>query len=304
MATNQIPARDSGSLLERLGNQVRSLRARRGMTRKTLATHSEVSERYLAELEQGRGNISIRLLGRVARALETELSHLLAAHENQTPEQSLILELTRELSIEDQKAALQMLYERFAVSEGSKRRVALIGLRGAGKSTLGQRLAERLEIPFVGLVGVIEGLAGMSVAEIFSFSGESGYRRLEEQALYETLNRSESCVIETGGSIVAEPKLLNTLLTTCFVIWLRTHPEQYMERVVAQGDLRPMLNHPDAMSNLRRLLAEREPFYAKAHVSVDTTDQTIDESLEDVFRSLPEALTTHETESPGDPQAI
>ena len=281
MVTRNISPSEPVDLLEHLGGRVRGLRALRGMTRKTLASQSNVSERYLAELEQGRGNISIRLLGRVADALEIELSQLLDARDNQTPEQSLIIELARELSVED---------ERFAVPERSKQRIALIGLRGAGKTTLGQRLADHLDIPFVGLVSVIEGLAGMSVSEIFSLSGEPGYRRLEEQALYETLNRNESCVIETGGGIVAEPRLLNTLLTTCFVIWLKTSPEQYMERVVAQGDLRPMLNHPDAMANLRRLLDEREPFYAKAHATVDTTDQVVEESLRRLLESLPQNL--------------
>ena len=290
MVTRNISPSEPVDLLEHLGSRVRGLRALRGMTRKTLASQSNVSERYLAELEQGRGNISIRLLGRVADALEIELSQLLDARDNQTPEQSLIIELARELSVEDQKAALQLLYERFAVPERSKQRIALIGLRGAGKTTLGQRLADHLDIPFVGLVSVIEGLAGMSVSEIFSLSGEPGYRRLEEQALYETLNRNESCVIETGGGIVAEPRLLNTLLTTCFVIWLKTSPEQYMERVVAQGDLRPMLNHPDAMANLRRLLDEREPFYAKAHATVDTTDQAVEESFRRLLESLPQNL--------------
>ena len=155
---------------------------------------------------------------------------------------------------------------------------------------MGQRLADNLNIPFVGLASVIEGLAGMSVSEVFSLSGELGYRRLEELALYQTLNRNESCVIETGGGIVAEPKLLNTLLTTCFVIWLRTAPEQYMERVVDQGDLRPMLNRPDAMANLRQLLDEREPFYAKAHATLDTTDQSVEESLRRLLQLLPQNL--------------
>ena len=142
----------------------------------------------------------------------------------------------------------------------------------------------------MGLVGVAEGLAGMSVAEIFSLSGEVGYRRVEEQALYETLNRYERCIIETGGSIVAEPTLLNTLLTTCFVVWLRTSPEQYMARVVAQGDLRPMRNRPDAMADLRRLLDDRRPCYGKAHATVDTTDQSVAESLQDLLRCLPRTL--------------
>ena len=305
MAVRQLPAHESAGLLERLGTEVRSLRARRGMTRKTLAAASGVSERYLAALEQGRGNLSVRLLERVARALETEPGRLLDARERQTPEQRLITELTRALSGADQKAALRMLYERFSVPADSKRRIALVGLRGAGKTTLGRLLAERLDVPFVGLVSVIEGLAGMSVSEVFSLSGEAGYRRLEEQALYETLNRHERCVIETGGGIVTEPKLLNTLLTTCFVLWLRTRPEQYMQRVVAQGDLRPMLNHPDAMANLRRLLDERAPFYGKAHATVDTADRGVAASLELVLGALPVNLFPADSApGPAPPQSV
>lgn len=305
MTADPIYRHESTSLLEQLGDRVRRLRARRGMTRKRLATESSVSERHLAELEQGRGNISVRLLERVARALETDISRLLDVRHSQTPEQRLIMELTRELGPDDQKAALQVLYERFALPEGSKQRIALIGLRGAGKTTLGQQLADRLGIPFVGLASVIEGLAGMSVSEIFSLSGEPGYRRLEEQALYETLNREDGCVIETGGGIVADPMLLNTLLTTCFVIWIKTSPEQYMERVVAQGDLRPMLNHPDAMANLRRLLSEREPFYAKAHATLDTQDQTVEQSFGQLLKALPKNLLPEEGVSrPGDLQPV
>ncbi len=151
-------------------------------------------------------------------------------------------------------------------------------------------LAEHYDIPFVRLVRVVEDLAGISVSEIFSLSGEAGYRRLEEQALLETVKLYSSCVIEAGGSIVSEPRLLNTLLTTCFVVWLKTEPNQYMERVVAQGDLRPMLNHPDAMSNLRRLMTDREPFYAKAHAAIDTANRTVDDCLDDLLGFVPAKL--------------
>ena len=295
MIMRNTSSQEPVDLLQHLGGRVRDIRALRGITRKTLALRSRVSERYLAALEQGRGNISIRLLGRVANALEIEPNQLLEVCDNQTQEQNLIIDLARQLSIEDQKAALQMLYEGFVASERSKQRIALIGLRGAGKTTLGQQLADRLNIPFVALASVIEGLAGMSVSEIFSLSGELGYRRLEEQALYQTLNRNGNCVIETGGGMVVEPKILNTLLTTCFVIWLKTAPEQYMERVVNQGDLRPMLNRPDAMANLRQLLDEREPFYAKAHATLDTTDQPVEESLRRLLQSLPQNLVGTES---------
>jgi XRE family aerobic/anaerobic benzoate catabolism transcriptional regulator len=281
---------ESAELLKLVGEKVRNMRARRGMTRKMLAQHSAVSERYLAQLEQGCGNISIALLDRVAAALKTNAAELLHIHDYQTAEQILVSELLRELAADDQKTALQMLYERFSLPVGSQRRVALIGLRGAGKTTIGTILAEQLGLPFVRLVGVIETMARMSVSEIFSLSGQPGYRRLEEQALVETLKLHDRCVIEAGGSIVTEPRLLNMLLTTCFVIWLRARPEQYIERVTLQGDLRPMLDHADAISDLRLILSEREPFYAKAHQTIDTADLTIEESLNAVTQAVPEDI--------------
>ena len=293
MTTNSASAREADSLLERLGLRVRSLRSGRSMTRRALAGHARISERHLADLETGRGNISVRLLNRIAAALDTEVSGLLEAAGDRTPEENLVVEFVRALPADDQKQALQLLRERFTPAPETKRRIALIGLRGAGKSTLGAKLAERLGLPFVGLGGVVEGLAGMSAAEIFALSGETGYRRLEEQALFETLNRHEGCVIETGGSIVSDPGLLGTLLTACFVVWLRTEPEQYMARVVAQGDLRPMRNRPDAMSDLRRLLDERDPYYSQAHATVDTTGQTVRESLGALLRSLPEHMAAN-----------
>ena len=287
MTMSPASARDTDGLLERLGLRVRSMRSRRSLTRRALAARARISERHLADLETGRGNISVRLLDRIAAALDMEISGLLETARDRAPEESLVVEFVRALPANDQKQALRLLQDRFTPAPETKRRIALIGLRGAGKSTLGAKLAERLGLPFVGLVGVVEGLAGLSVAEIFALSGGTGYRRLEEQALFETLNRHEGCVIETGGSIVSDPTLLGTLLTACFVVWLRTEPEHYMARVVAQGDLRPMRNRPDAMSDLRRLLDERGPYYSQAHATVDTTGQTVRESLGALLRSLP-----------------
>jgi XRE family aerobic/anaerobic benzoate catabolism transcriptional regulator len=278
---------DSRRLLGILGERVRTLRAHRRMTRKSLARDSQVSERYLAQLEQGRGNISIVLLARVAAALRTDLSDLLRMREEHTAEEILIADLLRDLSPDTHKAFLQMLSENFSVPVESRRRIALIGLRGAGKTSQGQLLAKHLDIPFVYLGSKIELLAGMSTSEIFSLSGQTGYRRLEEKALMQTLREYDRCVLETGGSIVTDPKLLNTLLSTCFVVWLHATPEEYMRRLVEQGDVRPMENQEDAMADLRRILSERNDLWANAHVTIDTNDKSIEECVAELIRQLP-----------------
>ena len=281
---------ESGRLLGVLGERVRTLRAHRGMTRKALARDSRVSERYLAQLEQGRGNMSIMLLARVAAALRTDLSDLLRRRDNHSAEEVLISDLLRDLTPDTHKAFLQMLSENFSVPVESRRRIALVGLRGAGKTSQGQMLAGRLNIPFVHLGSEIELLAGMSTSEIFSLSGQAGYRRLEEKALMQTLREHDRCVLETGGSIVTDPNLLNTLLTTCFVVWLHARPEEYMRRLIEQGDVRPMKDQEDAMSDLRRILSDRNEMYATAHASIDTNDKSIDDCVTELIRLMPKGL--------------
>lgn len=281
---------ESIRLLGILGDRVRTLRAHRGMTRKVLARDSGVSERYLAQLEQGQGNISVVLLARVATALHTEPSDLLQTRERRTAEEVLISDLLRELSPDNHKAFLQMLTEHFSVPVDSRRRIALVGLRGAGKTSQGRLLARHLKVPFVQLGHEIEILAGMSTSEIFSLSGQTGYRRLEQNALMQTLQRYDQCVLETPGSIVMDPKLLSTLLTTCFVAWLHARPEEYMRRLIAQGDVRPMENQADAMSDLRRILAERDEFYSKAHASIDTNDMSIEDCVAELIRLTPQGM--------------
>lgn len=285
--TNEI---ESDRLLALLGKRVRTLRAHRGMTRKSLAQESDVSERYLAQLEQGRGNISVVLLARVAAALRTETSDLLRSRERQTAEEILIADLLRDLSPDNHKAFLQMLTENYSVAVESRQRIALVGLRGAGKTSQGKLLAEKLEIPFIQLGIEIEKLAGMSTPEIFSLSGTTGYRRLEERALMQTLKSHDHCVLEMPGSIVMEPQLLNTLLTTCFVIWLHAQPEEYMRRLIALGDVRPMENQADAMADLRRILAERNEKYSQAHASIDTNDKSIDDCVAELMQIIPRGM--------------
>ena len=281
---------DSSRRLALLGERVRTLRTYRGMTRKELARDSGVSERYLAQLEQGQGNISVILLARVAAALRTEPGDLLQMRESRTTEEILIADLLRELSPDNHKAFLQILTEQFSVPVESRRRVALVGLRGAGKTSQGRLLARRLDLPFVQLGSEIEMLAGMSTSEIFSLSGQNGYTRLEERALMQTLKRYDQCVLETGGSIVMDPGLLSTLLTTCFVVWIHAHPDEYMRRLIAQGDVRPMENQADAMSDLRRILLERDDFYARAHASIDTNGKSIDACVNETMQILPDRM--------------
>lgn len=281
---------ESDRRLTLLGDRVRTLRTYRGMTRKELARDSGVSERYLAQLEQGQGNISVILLARVAAALRTEPSDLLQMRERRTAEEILIADLLRELSPDNHKAFLQILTEHFSVPVESRRRIALVGLRGAGKTSQGRLLARRLDMPFVQLGSEIEMLAGMSTSEIFLLSGQNGYTRLEEKALMQSLKRYDQCVLETGGSIVMDPNLLSTLLTTCFVVWLHARPDEYMRRLIAQGDVRPMENQADAMSDLRRILSERDEFYSKAHASIDTNGKTIEDCVDELIQIIPKRM--------------
>ncbi len=287
---------ESGHLLDLLGKRVRTIRTHRKMTRKELSRDSRVSERYLAQLEQGHGNISVILLARVAAALRTELADLLRMRDSYTAEEILIADILRDLSPASHKAFLQLLSEQFVVPAESRRRIALVGLRGAGKSTQGKRLAELLDIPFVHLGSEIEQLAGMSASEIFSLSGQAGYQRLEEKALLQTLRQNDRCVLETGGSIVTDPGMLNTLLTTCFVVWLYARPEEYMRRLILQGDVRPMQNQEDAMADLRRILSSRNELYSRAHTSIDTSDKSIDDCVAELVRLTPKGLRNNMTD--------
>jgi XRE family aerobic/anaerobic benzoate catabolism transcriptional regulator len=180
---------------------------------------------------------------------------------------------------------LQLLYQKFTSSHDYKR-IALIGMRGAGKTSLGSLLAGHIGVPFVQLVTEIERLGGMPVEEILSLSGQDGYRSLEEKALFDVMAHMEKCVIETGGSIVSETGLLNTLLMTCHVVWIKASPEEHMQRVIDQGDVRPMQNNDDSMEALRRILDVRDPFYAQAHTVIDTEGRSLEESFAQLIAAL------------------
>jgi len=272
---------ENSDLLKVLGERVRQARARRGMTRKLLARDSGVSERYLAQIETGQGNISILLLLQIARALDLPVQELV--REGPEPPVDLVhtIELLRRLPGEELKEARQLLLQYFSgVDNASRRhRVALIGLRGAGKSTLGALLAEQLGVPFLELDRLIEQESGVSISAIFDLYGQGGFRRLELQCLEQVLGRYPRFVLSTGGSLVSETATFERLLATCFTVWLRTSPEEHMQRVIAQGDMRPMANNREAMADLERILAVREPFYSKADITIDTSAHTVEESL-------------------------
>ncbi len=286
IASSTAPAARSGNskpdILELVGQRVRGLRAQRGMTRKMLARDSSVSERYLAQLERGQGNISISLLFKIATALHTTLSQLVRIDNSETVEQALVNDFVRQMTPGNQERALDLLYKHFSTIDRKHRRIALIGMRGAGKTTLGRRLADHHDLPFVQLGAQIEALAGMSVPEILELTGRSGYRRFEEQALLEVLKNDELCILETGGGIVSEPRMLNTILTSCFVIWIQASPDEHMRRVIEQGDLRPMQANEDAMDDLKQILEERTPFYEKAHARLDTTGRNVEQCLNEL----------------------
>jgi XRE family aerobic/anaerobic benzoate catabolism transcriptional regulator len=273
----------------RLGERVREERARRGMTRRMLARDSGLSERYLAQLESGKGNLSIKLLRRVGDALNLALPRLLGGEPAEPAEFGRIVELLRRLPQDRLGEARALLDAHFAVPDGEarQRRIALIGLRGAGKSTLGGHLAHHLNVPFIELDAEIERDFGLSLSEIFALSGQSAYRRSERRAFDGVLDRHPQFVLAAGGSIVAEPETYDELLSRCFTIWIKSSPEEHMSRVIAQGDLRPMSDNKEAMADLERILAARTPLYARADAVVDTAGRSVEASFSDLLAILP-----------------
>jgi XRE family transcriptional regulator, aerobic/anaerobic benzoate catabolism transcriptional regulator len=263
-----------------LGRRVREIREQRGMARKVLAVSADVSERYLAALEAGEGNASVILLRRVAAALGVRLPDLLDAGESGT-EQRQLRRFLESLPPERREEALGRLMQEFGQDEAVRRkRITLIGLRGAGKSTLGSALAKELRRPFVELDREIEREAGMAISEVFLLYGQPGFRRIERRCLERIIHSQEDVVLTVGGGIVSEPDTYNLLLLNCFSVWIKAAPEEHMARVVAQGDTRPMAGNAEAMEDLRSILSSREALYAKADAQVDTTGSTVEKSLE------------------------
>jgi XRE family aerobic/anaerobic benzoate catabolism transcriptional regulator len=280
---NSTPRPEGDPFLGSLGERVRSLRARKGMTRKALALASDVSERHLANLELGVGNASILVLRQIARALGCSLAEMLGDETEDSPEWLLIREILRgrdDADLHRGRLALAELYGKAGKPAARKRRIALVGLRGAGKSTLGQMLADDLDVPFVELNSEIERVAGCSVAEVHNLYGPTAYRRYERRALENVIQSYADAVVATPGGIVSDAATFNLLLAQCFTVWLQAAPEEHMSRVEAQGDMRPMAgNRREAMDDLRRILAARQAFYGKADLSFDTSGKTLADSF-------------------------
>jgi len=282
-ADRTADAEAADPLLRQVGRIVRAARTTRGMPRRVLSEASGISPRYLAQLEAGHGNISIVLLQRVAEALDLRLVDLLADARSEAEER--VLGLFRRADPATQASVVHRLEVAADVPDRA-RRICLIGLRGAGKSTLGRRAGDVLKIPFVELNRDIEAQGGMPVAEIMALYGPEGYRQLEAEAVRRVAARNDRLILAVAGGIVSAPETYATLLARYHTIWVKASPEEHMARVRGQGDMRPMEGQPRAMEQLRLLLETRMADYARADAQLETSGKTEDQSLKALLKLI------------------
>jgi XRE family transcriptional regulator, aerobic/anaerobic benzoate catabolism transcriptional regulator len=288
--TSAMPATTAGDdeierLQQSVGERVRKARARAGFSRRTLSEKSGVSQRYLAQLESGQGNISIGLLLRIAHALNLRIEWLVAEEDPWTSEETMISSLLRTATKVQREAVLKILDPDNPSLKRAKR-IAFIGLRGAGKSTLGRLTAAKLGLPFKELNGFIEEASGIPSDEVMALYGPEGYRHLERQALERVVAVYDRMILAVAGGIVSNPETFNYLLRNFHTVWLRAEPDEHMSRVRGQGDERPMAGIPDALAELRSILTSREELYAKADAHVNTSKSTLEESVGRVLASI------------------
>ncbi len=287
----QINQAKHPSLLE-LGVRLKQLRAQRGLTRKALAEASEVSERYLANLEYGVGNASVLVLLQIAQALHTSLAELLGDFTTATPEWLMLraeLERCDDATLKRVRQSVAGVLGKSAIDSAKDRRIALIGLRGAGKSTLGKKLADELGFPFIELGRDIEALAGCAVHEIQGLYGINAYRRYERRALEQAIAKHNDAVIATPGGLVSDTASFNLLLSRCTTVWLQATPEDHMRRVREQGDLRPMAASKEAMEDLKSIIEGRRAFYSKADFVLNTSETPIELGVKKLSQMVREA---------------
>lgn len=278
--------RDDEEILLRFGERLRAERARQGLSRRTLAEQAGISERYITQIERGRGNVSLVILRRIAAALGLPLATLLD-RATALPSLMQIHGLLSRLSPEQLEDARRLLSERFGETPLQREgRIALIGMRGAGKSTLGQALGEELGIPFFELDREVERLAGTTIGSLLEMYGHAAYRRYESDALAELLGSGERFIVATGGGIVTEPATWARLRRQTITVWVRATPEEHMSRVIAQGDYRPMAGSRQAMQDLERILEERTPLYSQADITLNTSGRSETECVRELMRAL------------------
>ena len=274
-------------LLATVGNRVRKARSLASLSRRALSEKSGVSQRYLAQLESGQGNISIALLLSIAHALDFKLEWLVAEDDPWSSETGVISMLLPGATKEQLLRVVELLDPEH-INQKRAKRIALIGLRGAGKSTLGRLCADELGLTFLELNDEIQSASGIPVHEVIALYGQEGYRHLEHQALERVVATHEELVLAVAGGIVSQPDTFNYLLRNYHTIWLKAAPEEHMTRVREQGDERPMAGNGDAITELRTILKNREKLYERAEARVDTSCQTLDDSLAAVITVIKE----------------
>lgn len=279
------------TFLDALGQQVRTMRGIRGMSRKVLARVSGISERYIAQLEGGKGNVSIVLLRRLALAMGAALEDVIPSGEG-AADWTAMRDLLRSASPEQAARAREALSARAHSQPAESAGIALIGLRGAGKSTLGRLLADRIGWDFVELNKELERQNGLSAAEIIALYGQDGFRRMEKAALDNVLTRGAPMVLATGGGIVSEPVTFDVVLSSFYTVWIKAEPEEHMARVRRQGDLRPMADDRSAMAELRTILKSREPLYGRAAAVVNTAGLSVEDAAVRLERAVTPMLDT------------
>jgi XRE family aerobic/anaerobic benzoate catabolism transcriptional regulator len=282
----QTPEDLSEDLGQQIGHMVRAMRSRRGMSRKILAHQSDVSERYLAQLESGTANISISLLSRVAHALGVNISTFLPREPESVFKYEPLKELVGSLGLEKQQVAFELLKDKFDKDNNAYKGIALIGLKGAGKSTLGRKLAKQFNVTFVRLDETITQISGMEMGDLISFRGQDVYRRFELDALKATIEKYDRVVLETGGSLISEKETYRLLREQYFCIWVKAIPEDHMQRVKNQGDLRPLAGtgNKQAMEDLKNILIERETDYQLANHSIMTSNRGIEDCQKELIK--------------------